>query len=194
MTGTTSGINTGINTGTTTGTTRVIVGLSGSLGSLAALYRAVAEAARREAVLVPVAAWSPSDGDQRGPRPLSELEHAARRRIDTAFEQAFGGYPADLVIHPLTVRGCAGPALVSAVTGPADRLVIGTGRHGRLGRLLPGSVPGHCHAHATCPVVAVSPSELLERLEFTARSGAPLPFAAGHHGTGRPLPRPVGVR
>ncbi|WP_063783070.1 universal stress protein [Streptomyces sp. XY431] len=190
MTGTTSGTT----TGPTSGTTRVIVGLSGSLGSLAALYRAVAEAARREAVLVPVAAWSPSDGDQRGPRPLSELEHAARRRIDTAFEQAFGGYPAGLIIHPLTVRGGAGPALVSAVTGPADRLLIGTGRHGRLGRLLPGSVLGHCHAHASCPVVPVSPSELLERLEFSARSGAPLPFAAGHHGAGGSLPRPVGVR
>ncbi|WP_380282196.1 universal stress protein [Kitasatospora purpeofusca] len=171
-------------TGTMTGTTRVIVGLSGSLGSLAALYRAVAEAARREAVLVPVAAWSPSDGDQRGPRPLSELEHAARRRIDTAFEQAFGGYPADLVIHPLTVRGGAGAALVSAVTGPADRLVIGTGPRGRLDRLLHGSVLRYCRAHAPCPVVAVPPSELLDRLELSARSGAPLPLAAGHHRAG----------
>nr|BEK63522.1 hypothetical protein KPHV_07490 [Kitasatospora purpeofusca] len=190
MTGTTSGTR----TSSTTGTTRVVVGLSGSLGSLAALYRAVAEAARRQAVLVPVSAWSPSDDDRRGPRPLSELEHAARRRIDTAFEQAFGGYPTDLVIHPLTVRGNAGPALVSAVTGPDDRLLIGTGRHGRLGRLLPGTVLAHCHTHATCPVTAVSPSELLERLEFSARSGAPLPFAAGHPGTRHTYPRPVGVR
>ncbi len=37
-------------------------------------------------------------------------------------------------------------------------------RHGRLGRLLPGSVLGHCQAHATCPVIAVSPSEPLERV------------------------------
>ncbi|MEV0187101.1 universal stress protein [Kitasatospora purpeofusca] len=172
-----------------TGTTRVIVGLSGSLGSLAALYRAVSEAARLDAVLVPVAAWSPADGDRRGPRPLSELEHAARRRIDTAFEQAFCGYPAGLVIHPLTVRGPAGPALVSAVTGPDDRLVVGTGGQGRVDRLLHGSVLGHCRAHAPCPVLAVSPSELLERLEFSARIGAPLPLAAG-----RPEPRAAGVR
>ncbi|WP_327075062.1 hypothetical protein OG196_39830 [Kitasatospora purpeofusca] len=72
--------------------------------------------------------------------------------------------------------------------------MIGTGRHGRIGRLLPGSVLGHCQAHATCPVVAVSPSELLERLEFSARSGAPLPFAVGHPGTRHIHPRPVGVR
>ncbi|WP_327074537.1 universal stress protein [Kitasatospora purpeofusca] len=176
-----------------TGTSRVIVGLNGSLGSLAALYRAVAEAARREAVLVPVAAWSPADGDRRGPRPLSELEHAARRRIDTAFEQAFGGYPADLVIHPLTIRGQAGAALVSAVTGPDDRLVIGTGRHGRLDRLLHGSVLGHCRAHAPCPVIAVSASELLERLEFSARVGAPLPLAVGQHRAAHPVPPAVGL-
>ncbi len=176
-----------------TGTSRVIVGLNGSLGSLAALYRAVAEAARREAVLVPVAAWSPADGDRRGPRPLSELEHAALRRIDTAFEQAFGSYPADVVIHPLAVRGHAGAALVSAVTGPDDRLVLGTGRHGRLDRLLHGSVLGYCRAHAPCPVMAVSASELLKRLEFSARIGAPLPLAVGQHSAGHPVPRAVDV-
>lgn len=177
-----------------TGTTRVIVGLSGSLGSLAALYRAVTEAARLEAVLVPVAAWLPSDGDRHGPRPLSELEHAARRRIDTAFEQAFGGYPSDLVIRPLTVRGPAGAALVSAVTGPADRLVIGTGRHGRLDRLLHGTVLRYCRTYATCPVIGVSPSELLETLELSARSGAPLPLAAGHRRTGHPDARAATTR
>ncbi|MFJ6140465.1 universal stress protein [Kitasatospora sp. NPDC092286] len=158
--------------------TRVIVGLNGSLSSLAALYRAVGEAARRGAALVPVAAWTPADGG--GLRPLSELEHPARRRLDTAFEQTFGGYPADLVIRPLVVRGDAGPALVAAVTGPDDLLVVGTGGHGRLDRLLHGSVTRHCRGHAACRVVAVPPSELLERLEFTARSGAPLPLAAGH--------------
>ncbi|MFI9330236.1 universal stress protein [Kitasatospora sp. NPDC052868] len=63
------------------GTTRVIVGLNGSLSSLAALYRAVDEAARRSAALVPLTAWEPSERD--GLRPLSELEHAARRRLDT---------------------------------------------------------------------------------------------------------------
>ncbi|WP_406195241.1 universal stress protein [Kitasatospora sp. NBC_01560] len=163
-----------------TGTTRVIVGLSGSLSSLAALYRAVEEAARLGATLVPVVAWSPSDGTGCGDlRPLSELEHAARKRLDTAFAQTFGGYPAGLVVHPLVVQGHAGAALVRAVTGPADLLVVGTGGHGRLDRLLHRSVLRYCRTCATCRVIAVSPSELLERLTLTARSGAPLPLAAG---------------
>ncbi|MFC9330169.1 universal stress protein [Kitasatospora sp. NPDC057015] len=158
------------------GNSRVIVGINGSLSSLAALYRAVEEAGRRDALLVPVIAWSTADREL---RPVSELEHAARRRLDTAFEQAFGGYPADLVIRPLVVRSEPGSALVAAAGRPDDLLVLGSGHHGRVQRALHGSVAGHCRAHARCEVVVVSPSALLASLELTARSGAPMPFVAG---------------
>ncbi|MFE4520237.1 universal stress protein, partial [Kitasatospora sp. NPDC056783] len=151
-----------------TGTTRVIVGLSGSLSSLAALYHAVGEAARSQAVLVPVAAWAVSERD--GLRPLAELEHAARRRLDVAFEQAYGGYPSDLVIHPLVVNSEPGPALVGAVTGPEDLLVLGAATRRRLDRLRHGSVARHCRHRARCRVVEVSPSALLTRLELPART------------------------
>ncbi|GAA4991132.1 universal stress protein [Kitasatospora paranensis] len=156
---------------------RVVVGVNGSLSSLAAVYRAVDEAGRRGATLVPVIAWS--DADDRGLRPASELEHAASRRLDTVFEQAFGGYPNDLVIRPLVVRSDPGRALVAAADRPTDLLVVGSGRHGRLHHALHGSVPRHCRAHAACEVLVVSPSALLESMELTARSGAPLPFLAG---------------
>ncbi|MGW3076569.1 MULTISPECIES: universal stress protein [unclassified Kitasatospora] len=159
-----------------TGTTRVIVGLSGSLSSLAALYHAVGEAARHRAVLVPVAAWATTERD--GLRPRSELEHAARRRLDVAFEQAYGGYPSDLVIHPLVVNAEPGPALVGAVTGPEDLLVLGAATRRRLDRLRHGSVARHCRHRAGCRVVEVSPSALLTRLELPARTGAPLPLLA----------------
>ncbi|MFI2611784.1 universal stress protein [Kitasatospora sp. NPDC018619] len=159
-----------------TGTTRVIVGLSGSLSSLAALYHAVGEAARQQAVLVPVAAWSSHGRD--GLRPPTEPEHAARRRLDVAFEQAYGGYPSDLVIHPLVVHGEPGPALVGAVTGPQDLLVLGAATRRRLDRLRHGSVARHCRHRAGCRVVEVSPSALLTRLELPARTGAPLPLPA----------------
>ncbi|MGW3042327.1 universal stress protein [Kitasatospora sp. NPDC001159] len=159
-----------------TSTSRVIVGLSGSLSSLAALYHAVGEAARNEAVLVPVAAWTADDKD--GLRPLSELEHAARRRLDIAFEQAYGGYPAGLVIHPLVVNAEPGHALVAAVSGPDDLLVLGATTRRGLDRLRGGSVARHCRHRAGCRVVEVSPSALLTRLELPARTGAPLPLLA----------------
>ncbi|MER7845849.1 universal stress protein [Kitasatospora sp. NPDC096077] len=161
---------------TTAGTTRVIVGLSGSLSSLAALYHSVGEAARLGAVLVPVAAWTTHDKD--GLRPLSELEHAARRRLDIAFEQAYGGYPSGLVIHPLVVNAEPGPALVAAVTGPDDLLVLGAATPRRFERLRGTSVARYCRHRAGCRVVEVSPSALLTRLELTARTGAPLPLLA----------------
>ncbi|MGW7584562.1 universal stress protein [Kitasatospora sp. NPDC054768] len=159
-----------------TGTTRVIVGLSGSLSSLAALYHAVGEAARHEAMLVPVAAWTAIERE--GRRPPSELEHAARRRLDIAFEQAYGGYPSGLVIHPLVVNAEPGPALVGAVTGPEDLLVLGAATRRRLDRLRHGSVARHCRHRAGCRVIEVSPSALLTRLELPARTGAPLPLLA----------------
>ncbi|MEU4117898.1 universal stress protein [Kitasatospora sp. NPDC028055] len=176
MTGTTTDTTTGTITGTTTGTTRVIVGLSGSLSSLAALYHAVGEAARHEAVLVPVAAWTVGDRD--GLRPLSELEHAARRRLDVAFEQAYGGYPSGLVIHPVVVNAEPGPALAAAVSGPDDLLVLGAATRRRFDLLRGSSVARYCRHRAGCRVVEVSPSALLTRLELTARTGAPLPLLA----------------
>ncbi|MEU9040963.1 MULTISPECIES: universal stress protein [unclassified Kitasatospora] len=159
-----------------TGTTRVIVGLSGSLSSLAALYHAVGEAARNEAVLVPVAAWTAGERD--GLRPRSEPEHAARRRLDVAFEQAYGGYPSGLVIRPLVINADPGAALIGAVTGPDDLLVLGAATRRRFDRLRHGSVARHCRHRAGCRVVEVSPSALLTRLELPARTGAPLPLLA----------------
>ncbi|MEV7598482.1 universal stress protein [Kitasatospora sp. NPDC089797] len=163
-------------TETTAGTTRVIVGLSGSLSSLAALYHAVGEAARLDAVLVPVAAWTTHDKD--GLRPLSELEHTARRRLDIAFEQAYGGYPSGLVIHPVVVNSEPGPALLAAVTGPDDLLVLGAATRRRFDLLRGTTVARYCRHRAGCRVVEVSPSALLTRLELTARTGAPLPLLA----------------
>lgn len=52
--------------------TRVVVGVSGSLGSLTALCRAAAEARLRGASLWPVLAWEPPGGElaaRRSPPP-----------------------------------------------------------------------------------------------------------------------------
>ncbi|WP_063771874.1 universal stress protein [Kitasatospora mediocidica] len=148
---------------------RVVVGVSGSASSLAALYRAVGEAARRDAVLVPVAAWQRADEVL---RPFDEPEYQARRRLDRVFEQAFGGYPAGVLIHPEVVRAQAAQALVAAADRPTDLLVVGSGRPGRLHRHF-GQVARYCRAHAGCEVLVVPPSELLE----TLRPGA-LPLRA----------------
>jgi Universal stress protein family len=52
------------------------------------------------------------------------------------------------------------PVLVETASRPGDLLVIGTGRHGSVGRLAGGKVSRYCLARAGCPVLAVPPAEL----------------------------------
>ena len=168
---------------------RIVVGVSGSLSSLAALHRAVEEARRRDAVLVPVLVWHPVGGElayRSRPCPplLAVWEQAARKRLHTAFEQCFGGYPADLRIQPVVVRDeQPGHALVAVADRPDDVLVVSTGRRGRLARMFHGSVSRYCLAHARCAVTAVPPSELLDALESAARDSEPMTLPVRWTGT-----------
>ncbi|MGW4696976.1 universal stress protein [Kitasatospora cineracea] len=122
----------------------VVVGVDGSPGSLAALRRAVPEAAARGAVLVPLLAGGPSDA-------------AARRLLDAALRHAVGGWPGGVVVRPVVAAGPAGPALVAAVGGPEDLLLLGSDGHRRPGlRHLRGArTEHHCRAHGRCPVLSV---------------------------------------
>jgi nucleotide-binding universal stress UspA family protein len=59
--------------------------------------------------------------------------------------------------------GDPGPVLQSQAKD-ADLLVVGTGEHVGLGRLLVGSVSHYCLSHAKCPVVAVPAPRLIAEL------------------------------
>ncbi|GAA2143482.1 hypothetical protein GCM10009760_29940 [Kitasatospora kazusensis] len=144
-------------------TTRVVVGVSGSEHGPAVLRQAWAEAVRRDAVLVPVLAWTPVGGETAYRThpcpPLAELwEKAARERLEAALTEAFGENPVGVWIEPLVVRGETGPVLVQTAGRDGDLLVVGTGRRGRLARLLRGSVSRYCLARAACTVLAVPPT------------------------------------
>ncbi len=54
--------------------------------------------------------------------------------------------------------------LVDLACRDGDLLVIGTGRRHPVGRALRRSVGRYCLAHATCPVLAVPPSALMNSL------------------------------
>ncbi|MEV7726449.1 hypothetical protein AB0P15_17105 [Streptomyces sp. NPDC087917] len=81
-------------------------------------------------------------------------EVEARRTLDRAFEQAFGGTPPGLTPTRLVVRDDAVRALCAVAAQPGDLLVVGArprprrfGRGGRVGRGLRG--------RAVCPVLTV---------------------------------------
>ncbi|GAA1986673.1 universal stress protein [Kitasatospora viridis] len=138
-------------------TSRVVVGVSGSTRNAAVLRRAVDEATRLRAVLVPVIAWTPVGGGRVHPCPsLAALwQQAARTRLDDAFADTLGGYPTGLRIDPVVIRDEAGPALVRIADQPGDMLVVGAGRRGPLQRLVHGAVSRYCVARALCTVIAV---------------------------------------
>ncbi|MFH8385657.1 universal stress protein [Kitasatospora sp. NPDC018058] len=152
---------------------RVVVGVSGSLGSLAALHRGVAEARERGAVLVPVLAWEPPGGElgyRRSPCPplLAAVREAAEQRLNEALDAAFGGADPGVPMRPVVIRGQSGPALVHVADRADDLLVLGRSG-GPLRRRLRRSVSAYCAREAGCPVLIVPVPELLHDLESLHR-------------------------
>jgi nucleotide-binding universal stress UspA family protein len=148
------------------GRLRVVVGVSGSPGSIAALRRAAREAQRTDAELWAVAAWDVPGGDVtagRSSAPPLLVEQRERRAfvalldvVDRLFGDGGPGVPVHLAIG----RGPAGRVLVETADREDDLLVVGAGRRGRLRRLFTRSVSRYCVDHAVCPVLAVPPSAL----------------------------------
>jgi len=151
------------------GVRRVIVGTSGSPGSLRALRYAEDLARAHAAILIPVLAWVPPGGDHADRRqPSGHLRlvwrDAACQRLREALVAAWGEVPDDPPVRPLIQRGEAGWVLVSVACCPDDLLVVGAGRRGALARMVCGKVSRHCLAHAQCPVLAVPPPALAREI------------------------------
>ena len=146
------------------GVRRVIVGASGSPGSLRALRHAENLARPSDATLTPVLAWVPPGGDLAARQPCPALvriwHEAAWQQLWAALETAWGTLPADLSVQPVVQRGQPGPVLVGIASHPDDLLVVGAGRRGGPPWLGHGRVGRYCLAHAQCPVLAVPPATL----------------------------------
>ena len=141
---------------------RVVVGVTGSASSAAALRRAVFEARRSGSVLVPLLAWEPPGGEavyRMNPEPvLAELwEHQAGERLESAILAALGALPADVHIEPTVVRAPAVLALNALADQPTDLLVLGAGSRRPLARFFHGRVRFRTVAHAQAPVLLVAP-------------------------------------
>jgi nucleotide-binding universal stress UspA family protein len=103
---------------------RIIVGASGSPGSLRALRYARHLARDLDATLAPVLARLPPDGDLADRRTSCEelrriWAQDARQRLQEAQNLAWGDLPADLPVQPVIRRGQPGPVLVDTACRPA---------------------------------------------------------------------------
>ena len=148
------------------GAGRVLVGTSGSPGSLHALRYGEGLARALDAVLIPVIAWELPGGDRVGPS--GGLRQACRdlacQRLRDALMAVWGDVPGDPRVQPHVERGPAGWVLVNLASRPDDVLVVGAGRRGALGRLAFSKVSRYCLARAQCPVVAIPPPALAGEL------------------------------
>jgi nucleotide-binding universal stress UspA family protein len=147
---------------------RVIVGASGSPGSIPAVRYAGSVARRDDVPLVAVHAWVPPGGDLADRRcPSLYLRRmwadAASKRLSEELEAAWGGVPPGLEVQPRVVRGEPGQVLIDIACGPDDLLVVGAGHRGWLSRIWHGHVSRYCVARATCPVLTVPPAGLPRR-------------------------------
>jgi nucleotide-binding universal stress UspA family protein len=151
---------------------RLIVGTSGSPGSLLALRYGEALARAHGAVLIPVIAWELPGGDRAHRIGLSgDLGQACRdlacRQLRDALIAVWGEVPDDPLVQPHVERGPAGWVLVNLACRPDDVLVVGAGRQGALARLAFSRVSRYCLAHARCPVMAVPPPALARELRHS---------------------------
>lgn len=147
---------------------RIVVGVDGSPGSLAALRWALSEASLRGVDVHAVAAWeSPGGMSFAMPgdvgRPEDTLTAAVEATIAAAVAPTPGEQaPAAATVTTSVVYGDPARELQRAV-GEGDLLVVGSRGHGAGIGLLLGSASQHVVAHAPCPVGVVP--DLVDREE-----------------------------
>ncbi len=137
----------------------IVVGVSGSRASVAALRWAADEAGRRHVRLNAICAWDPSPrpapyaGVGEG-HPKEDTRVALDSGLAAAVREAFGPVrPACL--HTELAEGVPERVLI-ARSGSADLLVLGTTRPQDAAGLSVGPVLRTCLRRARCPVVVVN--------------------------------------
>jgi nucleotide-binding universal stress UspA family protein len=136
-------------------THRIVVGVDGSLSSVAALNWALRQAELTGSTLEAITTWEWPTAGGLGMATPSEFDPKsdATKVLDEVIASAEPGHDS-VSIESKVVGGPAGMALVDASRG-ADLLVVGSRGHGELVSFLLGSVSEHCVTHAHSPVLVV---------------------------------------
>jgi nucleotide-binding universal stress UspA family protein len=145
---------------------RIVVGVDGSPGSLAALRWALTEASLRGVNVYAVGSRKFPGGmggigmgmgypmSAEGASPEAVLAAEIEATVAAATAPAPGGEAAAATVTVSAVKGDPATELQRAV-GTGDLLVMGSRGHGEVAGLLLGSVSQHVVNRARCPVVVV---------------------------------------
>jgi nucleotide-binding universal stress UspA family protein len=135
----------------------VVVGVDGSVGSMAAVQFAAAEAAHSGGVLRAIHAWQEplawQDAYAPGDEFLSSLEDSHRQLLDDSLMAVAARYP-DLVIDRQLVHGTPAWALLDAAKD-AGLLVVGNDGLSGVSRFLLGSVSHTVVLNIVSPTIVV---------------------------------------
>lgn len=140
------------------GTTKIVVGVDGSEASLEALRTAQYLGAPLNAQIEAMGCWEhPRMYDGYVMMGIEGFRESAEKVVTHAVTSVFGSdLPSNVRIS--LVEGDPKNVLVKA-SKDADFLILGRRGHGKLGKLLIGSVSSSCIARAKCPVLVVHAPE-----------------------------------
>jgi nucleotide-binding universal stress UspA family protein len=134
----------------------IVVGVDGSEDSKEALRWAVEEARVRGGVVRVVLAWQVPTMALIGPYVVPDLHASTRRAAEAtvAAAVACADNSGGVRVTSEAVEGVPTRVLELA-SAKADMLVLGSRGHGKVSRIILGSVSRHMTTHAHCPVVVV---------------------------------------
>lgn len=136
----------------------IVVGVDDSESSHRALRWAVQEAARRQARLSIITAWT-WDAVEGTPMAMADpeaMQDIAERAQDNAVEEILAEGPTPPEVLREVVQSTAAEALIEASRG-AELIVVGTHGRGPVRSFLLGSVSLSVIRHSDCPVVVMPP-------------------------------------
>lgn len=155
---------------------RIVVGVSGSANSMAALRWAGAEARLRSAEIWAVHAWWSSMemlapyASLRGVPSRDQQRQAASALLTAAIGHAFGHEPhgCGVGVWPILVEGNPVAVLLRYAVG-AQQLVLGHKRRPDNPRETAlGAVVRACIAHAPCPTVVIAAGQVADDAEISS--------------------------
>lgn len=132
---------------------RIVVGVDGSACAGRAVEFAVTEAARWDALLHVVSAYSDMPTEGSAVFPVSLIHESADAIVADALRVA-GELDPSVVVKGETVLDAPGPALARLSSG-ATALVVGTRGHSEVAGIFLGSVSQYVLHHAPCTTIVV---------------------------------------